>query len=90
MANGGEITIQSEDSGTTCDTRLQEDDTTDLHIGGMQPDSGNTTSYGAISGNVVRTLSAASHDFDIDFAASADGKTVHIRRARIHAMELGN
>lgn len=69
-------------------TRIQEDDTTTLGETDWNPETGNNDGWGPISGFVKTSLTAASHDFDLDFATSSNGKSVSVRKARITAMEL--
>lgn len=44
--------------------------------------------YGIFCGFKKVTLTAASHDIDIDFSSSQLGKAVHVRRARLVAMKI--
>ncbi len=93
-ANASDYLIQwycegrSTDSGTRVEIRVDEDDTTTLASVDYQPDTGSSEGYGPNGGLVVRTLSAASHDFDLDFSSSQGGKEVRVRRARITATEI--
>ena len=80
--------IRSSDSGTKVLARMQEDDTTTHAESEVIPDSDELTGYGSFSGFKLVTLTAASHDFDIDFASSQAGQTVNIRRARLVAMKV--
>ena len=68
--------------------RIQEDDTTTLGETDTIPDVGDLVGFGNFSGCKIVTLSAASHDFDIDFASSQSGKLVQIRKARIKAVKI--
>ena len=80
--------IRTSDSSTLVEAQLEQDDTTQLAFVDYTPDRGIKIGYGPFSGVVRVTLTAASHDFDIDFSSSISGKTVNIRRARIHAMKV--
>ncbi len=68
--------------------QFQEDDTTVLNGGTIQPDPNNGGGYISISSTVKRTLTAASHDFDIDFSSSNAAHTAKIRNARIIAEKV--
>lgn len=63
--------------------QIQEDDTT-TH-GYAEWDR---TGWFPVSGFVKTTLTATSHNFDIDYATSNSSKSISIRNARISAMEL--
>lgn len=82
--------LRSSDSGTQVIAHLDQDDAGAPFLADVDPipDSGNTVGYGSFAGCKRVTLTAASHDFDIDFATSQAGKTVNIRRARIVAMKI--
>ena len=67
--------------------RVQEDDTI-THAQVEITQSSNVDNYATFSGLKKVTLTAASHDFDIDFASETVGKTVNIRRARLVAMKV--
>lgn len=65
--------------------QFQEDDLTTVNAGTIQPDPNNGGGYITVGGKFRTTLTAASHDFDIDFSSSNAGSTVKIRNARIVA-----
>lgn len=65
--------------------QFQEDDTDVLGGGTIQPDPNNGGGYISVSMTIRRTLTLASHDFDIDFSSSNAGSTVKIRNATIRA-----
>lgn len=80
--------IQTTDSGTRVECRVQVDDTTDLMDIDDGPDSSQTIGYGSIAMLKKVTLTAASHDIDLDFNSSESGKIVRIKNARIYVTRL--
>ena len=80
--------VNSTDSGTRVNVVVEQDDTTTLSDTDWNPDGNAGTGYGPHSGFAIVTLTAASHDFDIDFASTQSGKSVQIRRARITAKRM--
>ena len=80
--------VNSTDSGTRVEVQVEQDDTTVLATTDWNPDESSGTGYGPQSGLAIVTLTAASHDFDIDFSSSQGGNSVQIRRARIVATQI--
>lgn len=66
---------------------FEEDDTTTLADGEIQPDPNSGGGYLSVCKTIRRTLTATPHDFDIDFASSNAGNTAKIRNATILAQK---
>lgn len=79
--------ISSDLANITVTVQLEEDDTTIIALHDHKAATGSPGFYG-FSGHVKRTLTAASHNFDIDYNSSQNAKTVRIRRARIFAQKV--
>lgn len=75
-------------SPTRVDIRVELDNTTTLGLVDDSPDSKKTTGFSAISGYQKVTLTAGSHDVDMDFASTKSGKVVRVRRARLVAFKV--
>jgi hypothetical protein len=65
--------------------QVQVDDTTTI-ASGRNPTLNNADDYVSVSGFVIVTLTAGTHDIDIDYRAV--GFTAKIRRARIEIFEV--
>jgi hypothetical protein len=78
----------SNDSNSAIELKVELDDTTILNLFN---DSTKTSEWRAVSGYAFTTLSAASHDVDMDFRRSAGGggNAARIRRARLAAFQVG-
>ncbi len=79
--------ISQDTAGEEVKYQFQEDDTTTLNAGEIQSDTNDGASFTTVGGTVRRTLTAASHDFDIDFSSTTGGNTARIRNARILAIQ---
>jgi len=78
--------ISQDTAGEEVKYQFQEDGTT-LNAGEIQSDTNDGASFTTVGGTVRRTLTAASHDFDIDFSSTTGGNTARIRNARILAIQ---
>jgi hypothetical protein len=79
--------VSSDNNNIKVEVQCVEDDTTTIGTADHEANSG-SSGFLTFSGHVKRTLTAASHDFDIDYRTSTNGKTVRIRRARIFAQKV--
>jgi len=77
--------IKTVDSGVVR-TQIQIDDTT--VIGTPEYSGSNPVEFNGVSGFKKVTLTAAAHDFDIDFKTKNGGETSKIRNARIRVREF--
>jgi len=77
--------LAQDEKAQNVEYQFVEDDTFTLNAGDTQPDPNFGGGYATFGGKVRRTLTAASHDFDIDFASSNGGDNAKIRNARIIA-----
>lgn len=79
--------ISQDTAGEEVIYRFQEDDIFTLNAGEIQSDTNDGASFTTVGATVRRTLTAASHDFDIDFSSTTGGNTARIRNARILAIQ---
>ncbi len=83
--------MSAQDGNRVIGFRLQLDDTTDLYLPAASfPQKFSDGLYAPFSGTVIlESLSASTHNIDLDFRSYDSGKTVYIKNATITGRRIG-